>query len=142
MRSALASLSLLLLVPACADQHYGNLELRRDGAVVRTFEPCTCASGDPAFFGVDMTDEGHAQLRYSHFDAEHVPGIMFFAPDSASETFVLGPDECRRFDGELREQGRSADTMKGSVELDCTLDSGLQIVGNLRFEDCHVPDDD
>jgi len=142
MRAALASLSLLLLMPACADEHYGHLELRRDDTVVRTFEPCTCASGDPHFFGVDMTDNNDAQLRYSHFAVEHVPGIMFFSPNSASETFFLGPDACTRFDGELREQGRSADTMKGSVTLDCTLDSGLQIVGQLSFEDCHVPDDD
>jgi hypothetical protein len=131
----------LLLAAGCSDRVEGELRFASGDDAVRVFAPADCASAEPlGFFGVDLWDD--RARRFGRLVGHDLgPALIVFEPEPATtvETFRVGPDDCRVFDGQMIRTRTNAITtpeMEGSIEVDCDAPSGHRVEGSLHFERC------
>lgn len=129
---------------ACSADVEGSLHVETT-TVTRSFAPTECASGEPLeFFGVDLWDDGDRMLRIVHEPAAG-PYLAYFESQSSEAEVVVLPEDCERFDGELKRTDVEINgvwAMRGSLGIDCRTPDGDVLRGEVQFEDCATEHND
>jgi hypothetical protein len=105
-----------------------------------TLAPTQCMTGtDAAFYGVDLGDGAHA-LRV--VDDALKGYVVTLAPDgdpNDPRVWLSPTSGCARFDAEVSGTDDQWGALSGRVQLDCALDGGGHIGGEIAFDHCYDP---
>jgi hypothetical protein len=108
----------------------------------RDYALAVCHSGDRSYFlGVDLED--HAEQAALRVLVEPIDGprlkVVLFDKESP-KSIKLDRNSCRRLDVEVQPTGWRVNEvvdLSGSVDADCTSDSGIEVVAHAQFKHCH-----
>ncbi len=132
---------LFVVLASCSNPGLGGeLEVQSGAETPRVIAPKQCASGEPLlFFGVDMWTDAGWDVRFLH-DPIEGPAVLVDSP--GEDAWVIHPEHCEHFRGELRRRDPGEDetvgVMYGHLELRCALEGDTTVEGSLHFDRCQA----
>jgi len=108
----------------------------------RSFQFDSCTSGDlEVFLGVDLLDRNGGALVRLAIDPIDGPRLRLrFRGDRDGSGQILGRDQCRQFEADVRHTGWTINTVRdfsGFVDAECRSPEGEEVSLHVHFSHCH-----